>query len=69
MSEEELPLTSLPSYLYLKDFPRVIQDNGKVKLGGGFSSLSKPPISKCRQPHRVSDMVCSNRLTLRPGNG
>jgi len=49
MPKEVLLLTGLPSKAYLKDFPREIQDNGMVKLGGGFSSLSKPPMGKLRQ--------------------
>jgi len=48
MSEEVFLLTSLPSDLYLNDFPRAIQDNGRIEPGGEFS-LSKPPVSKFLQ--------------------
>jgi hypothetical protein len=48
------PSSPLPD-LYLKDFPEEIQDHGKVELGGGFSSLPKPPVSKIRQSVKESD--------------
>lgn len=48
MSEEVFLLTNLPSDLYLNDFPRAIQDDGKVELGGGFSPISKLPTSTLR---------------------
>lgn len=49
MSKSVLLLAESLSDLYLKDFPREVQDNGKVKLGGGFSPRPKPPVSKTRQ--------------------
>jgi hypothetical protein len=49
MSEECFLPSSLRSDVFLKDSPRETQDNGKVRLGGGFSPLFKVPASKLRQ--------------------
>jgi hypothetical protein len=48
MSTAALFLADSLSDLHLKDFSTEIQDSGRVKLGGGFSPLSKPPLSKTR---------------------
>jgi hypothetical protein len=55
MSTAALLLAESLSDLHLKDFLTETQDSGKVKLGGGFSPLSKLPRSKTRQPVKGSD--------------
>ena len=55
MLGDTLPKKSQRAALYSTYFPRDISDNGKVRLGGGFSSLSEAPLCKVRQPP-ISDV-------------
>ena len=53
-------LEKLLSDLYLKDFRTEVQDNGRLKLGGGFSPLPKAAVNKLRQRvHRLESWTIS----------